>query len=164
MRVGKTTEKEIQSVFDFMNELSWLCEELRFKHFEHVDWDEFPIMKQMDTNDPEQLISDLAQYAKNCFYERVLTNCTILLENCTDPDLKYLDFKPDIKKALQQVDNPKQSKLKQALHEKIAEFETYKTDKRYQTHIEQNAVVVTLRELRYLDSIVEYEETSETQN
>jgi hypothetical protein len=49
------------------------------------------------------------------------------------------------------------SKLKLALQDKIRQFEAYKTDPRYQTEMEQNAVVVTLRELRYLDSIAEYE-------
>jgi hypothetical protein len=48
------------------------------------------------------------------------------------------------------------TELKKALQEKIAEFERSQTDPRYQSEIEQNAVSVVLRELRYLDSIIEF--------
>ena len=50
-----------------------------------------------------------------------------------------------------------QSELKKALKEKIKEFEGHKNDPMYQLPIEQNAIQVTLRELKYLDSIAEYE-------
>lgn len=55
------------------------------------------------------------------------------------------------------VDKPDNhtSSIKQALQDKIIEFEAFKTDRRYQSEMEQNAVIVTLRELRYLDSIAE---------
>lgn len=48
------------------------------------------------------------------------------------------------------------TELKKALQEKIKQFEAFKTDPMYQTQIEQNAVQVTLRELKYLDSIAEF--------
>jgi hypothetical protein len=48
------------------------------------------------------------------------------------------------------------SKLKEALQAKIKEFEEHKINPMYQSDLEQNAIIVTLRELRYLDEIVEY--------
>lgn len=47
------------------------------------------------------------------------------------------------------------TELKRVLEEKIKEFESYKTNPNYQSEIEQNAVVITLRELKYLESIAE---------
>ena len=98
MKVGKTSDAEIQTVFDFMNELSWLHDALRRTSFEDVDFSEFTLLKRMDTSSAETLLYDLAHYAKNCFYERVLVNCHVMLENCADKDLNYLDFNPDIKR------------------------------------------------------------------
>lgn len=53
------------------------------------------------------------------------------------------------------------SKLKQALQEKIEQFEGYIDKPGFDSDIEQNAVHTTLRVLRYLDQIVEYEEMTE---
>lgn len=50
------------------------------------------------------------------------------------------------------------TELKKAIQDKIIEFESFKTNPMYQSHIEQNAIEVTLRELKYLDSIAEIEE------
>lgn len=48
--------------------------------------------------------------------------------------------------------------LKKELQNMITQFEGHKSDPMYQSHIEQNAIEVTLRRLKYLDSIAEYEE------
>lgn len=45
--------------------------------------------------------------------------------------------------------------LKEALREKIVEFEGYIDHPDYSSRMEQNAVAVTLREFKYLDSIAE---------
>lgn len=58
---------------------------------------------------------------------------------------------------IEEKEEPGVSKLKIALQDKIKEFEAFKTNPNYQTEMEQNAVIITLRELKYLDSIVEYE-------
>lgn len=55
------------------------------------------------------------------------------------------------------------SNVKQALQDKIKQFEAFKTDSRYQSEMEQNAVIVTLRELRYLDSMAETVDTQPTE-
>lgn len=57
---------------------------------------------------------------------------------------------------------PKPSALKEALQDKIRSFEAAQKDPNYQSNIEQNVVAVALRELRYLDSIVEFEECQKT--
>lgn len=51
--------------------------------------------------------------------------------------------------------------LKQALTEKIREYEGHLDNKRYESVMEHNAILVVLKELRYLNSIVEYEDTRE---
>ncbi len=108
MKVGKTSEKEISELFNFMNELSWLADEFRTGEFEHIDWNEFDILKTFDREDPNQFMSDLARYAKSLFYERVLTNCQVLLDNCADPNERTLEFNPDIKKGLELLESQKE--------------------------------------------------------
>lgn len=51
------------------------------------------------------------------------------------------------------------TELKKALQSKILEFEALRTNPNHQTEMEQNAVLVTLRELKYLDSLAEFEPT-----
>lgn len=50
------------------------------------------------------------------------------------------------------------NELKKALKEKIREYRAYLKDPNHQTEMEQNAVMVTLKELLYLDTIVDYSE------
>lgn len=50
------------------------------------------------------------------------------------------------------------TKLKEALQEKIREYEACIGHPRYNSRIEQNAAETVLRVLKYLDSIAEYEE------
>ena len=50
------------------------------------------------------------------------------------------------------------TELKKALQQKILEFEECKNNPNHQSEMEQNAVQVTLRELKYLDSLAEFEQ------
>lgn len=50
------------------------------------------------------------------------------------------------------------SKLKQALKDKIQEFETLIDHPDHNSEMEQNAIIVCLRELHELDQIVEYDD------
>jgi len=50
------------------------------------------------------------------------------------------------------------TELKKALKEKIKEYESYVNNPKYNSEIEQNAVKITLKELKYLDSIIEFED------
>lgn len=98
MRLGKTSEKEIKSLFDFFNELSWLSDEMNNHEFEDVELDaDFEILSKFDKKNPENFIQEIADHAKSLFYERVLTNCSVLLDNAADPNLSHLDWKPELK-------------------------------------------------------------------
>jgi len=98
MRVGKTSEEEIKTVFDFLNELSWLSKEIRTKRLEDIELQEdYEILSKFNQNDHENFIEDICNHADNLFYERVLTNCSVLLDNAADPNLSHLDWKPELK-------------------------------------------------------------------
>jgi len=98
LKVGKTSEKEIDSLFDFFNELSWLSDALDNKYLEDVELDaDFEILSKFDKKNPEIFIQEIADHAKSLFYERVLTNCQVLLDNVADPNLSHLDWKPELK-------------------------------------------------------------------
>jgi hypothetical protein len=99
MKVGKTSEKEIKSLFHFFNELSWLSDAMNNLEFEDVELDaDFEILSKFDQKHPENFIQEIADHAKSLFYERVLTNCQVLLDNAADPSLTHLDWKPELKK------------------------------------------------------------------
>ena len=126
MRVGKTNEKEIKSVSDFLNELSWLSDSINFTNLEDIDFTDFEILSKFDKTNAEEFIESLAKYAKNLFYERVLINCSVLLENCADPNLSYLDFSPDLKQLIE-VDGFKDKNGKQFGDGDILQYSEHKS-------------------------------------
>jgi len=102
IKVGKTTTEEIKSVMDFFNELSWLSDEMNDFDFDDVDINaDFSILSNFDKKHPENFIKDIADHAKSLFYERVLINCQVLLDNVVDPNLTHLDWKPELKELLE---------------------------------------------------------------
>lgn len=98
MRVGKTSAQEIKTVFDFLKELRWLSKEIRTKRLEDINLQEdYEILSKFEQNDHENFIEEICNHADNLFYERVLTNCQVLLDNAADPNLSHLDWKPELK-------------------------------------------------------------------
>ena len=52
-------------------------------------------------------------YSINLFYERVLTNCQVLLDNCADPNERTLEFSPNIKRGLELLEECQKLDLNQ---------------------------------------------------
>ena len=97
MRISKTSHEQIKSVSDFLHELSSLNDELECKSFYAINFSEFEILQDFNTNDKEHFLTSICGYAKNLKYEKVLMNCATMLDNCADPNLDFLDFNSEIK-------------------------------------------------------------------
>ncbi|MBD2076362.1 hypothetical protein H6F86_21245 [Phormidium sp. FACHB-592] len=77
MKVAKATEANIQALIDFLNEIE-----------EMVEGDDF-------TNAEKLLRSRPIHWAK------IIFGYQTLVENCCDPNLNYLEWKPEIKALLE---------------------------------------------------------------
>lgn len=100
MRLAKTNEAEIKTLIDFLKELEWLREELNNNDFEdaRIDKEDFPLLSTFDKQSIQNFLFDICNHAKSLFWERILWNCQTLLDSCADPNLTYIDFKPEMKK------------------------------------------------------------------
>jgi len=107
MRVAKTNHDEIGSLFSFLSELSSFHKYYRNTDLQDIDWDEFGILSKFDRSSYESFFNALLQYVHEIHFERILTNCAVLLDNCADPNLDYLDFNENIKKALELLESNK---------------------------------------------------------
>lgn len=84
-----------------LNEVEWLSKELKNTDFEDVDFSEFDIMSKFDKSNPSAFLTDLVRHISAVHFQRILWNCSTLLDNCADPDLSHLDFNKDIKVGLE---------------------------------------------------------------
>lgn len=101
LKLAKTSEKEIDSLFAILNEAEWLKRELQNNFLEDIDFSEFEIMQSFDKENTEQFLTDLVSHLSSIHFQRILFNCQTLLDNCADPDLDTLDFNKDIKRGLE---------------------------------------------------------------
>ena len=109
MKLAKTNEGEIAKLSAVLNELEQITQ-----HCNHEDYEDFKSEIQGD----EEFFPVSAKYVKehdsfqsfwmtmmrhlcSIHFQRILWNCSSLLENCADPNMSHLDFKPDIKKGLE---------------------------------------------------------------
>ena len=102
MKVCKTTDKEIDSLFNILNEVEWLSDELKRVELEDVDYEDFEIFgKHIRTGDAETMLKDLVDHLAGIHFQRILTNLQVLLDNCADPDQRTVEFNPNIKQGLE---------------------------------------------------------------
>ena len=104
MQISKTSHEQITTISNFLNELSWLNDDLKTKAFTYLNLSEYTILKDFDTNDCEEFLHSICLHAKNLFYEKVLMNCLTMLDNCADPSLDVLDFNPKIKAGFEAIE------------------------------------------------------------
>lgn len=101
MKLAKTNQGEIDNLMKILNEVECLHKELIYKNFEDVELSEFEIMSKLKTSDSSAFLENLLKHISAIHYQRILWNCSTLLDNCADPDLSYLDFNKDIKAGLE---------------------------------------------------------------
>jgi hypothetical protein len=68
---------------------------------------EFLFQLEEKVNDPENSLSEIGKFVHarfnsecGCHFQRILFGYETLIDNACDPSLSYLDWKPEIKKAL----------------------------------------------------------------
>ncbi|MGB8706238.1 MAG: hypothetical protein WCD31_14525 [Gillisia sp.] len=122
MKLARTNEKEINSLLRILTELEDLYKyDLKNMHFENVDFSEYEILKNLRRDNTEDFLDDLIQHLAGIHFQRILWNCDTMLRNCSDPDLSYLDFSPEIKKGLSVLEALKDQKELEDLFAKNAD-------------------------------------------
>ena len=116
MTVAKATEEEFERVYGFLHPMEALFDGRGFFSNEEDwrDWDDDDEDKQLLLNIEKVLQDEEGDYVDNrlILYEfmkkkflkanysgsigRILFDCQTLIDNCCDPDLDYLEFKPSI--------------------------------------------------------------------
>ena len=113
MKLAKTNNEEIMSLMNILNEIQSFNGELRTYNFEDIELEEeySPILHKIkkETDTIEEFMEGVFMHLSNIHHSRILWNCDVLIENCADPDLSYLDFKPDIKKGLELLETSEAS-------------------------------------------------------
>lgn len=94
MKIARVKKETIENIFDLLNDVKHLSNELQSTSLEHVssgDFDVIPIMQ-----DESILLKELCKKIANSNYEIALSNLMTLLENCADMDADTLEFNKEI--------------------------------------------------------------------
>ena len=119
MKVARATEEEIDKVYDFINTMdnlldnrSWYADEESWKEWDDDDTDKKQLL-QIDEDLKCCGIEDskvvLYEFIKkkwrevnyNGSLQRVVANADVLIDNVCDPNVSYLEFKPELKEAIE---------------------------------------------------------------
>jgi len=109
LKLSKTNEQEIDKLRDVLNEIQQIT-----KHCDYEDYDDF----KSEILGDEDFFSVSSKYIKeydnyqgfwmvmmkhlcSIHLQRILMNCSTMLDNCADPNISHLDFNSDIKKGLE---------------------------------------------------------------
>jgi hypothetical protein len=102
MKVAKTNDEEISRLNALLNEVEWLSKEFRSgSDFSDIDWEDYEQLCKLPKDDAEEFLKVLCHTIAGNHFQRILFNCSTLLDNCADPNLDHLDFNPDIKAGLE---------------------------------------------------------------
>jgi len=102
MKVAKTNQEEISRLNTLLNELEWFSKEFRLgSDFSDIDWEGYEQLSKLPKDNAEEFLKVLCHTIAGNHFQRILLNCSTLLDNCADPNLKHLDFNPDIKAGLE---------------------------------------------------------------
>lgn len=111
MKLAKTSQEEISSLMEILNEVDQLKKDFQSRRFEDIDWDDYEIMKTFPRDDAEDFLEALANHISGTRFHCVLWNCSVLLDNCADPNQDVLDFNEDIKEGLLLLEMAKEKML-----------------------------------------------------
>jgi hypothetical protein len=111
LTVAKADKEEFERVWDFVHVMERLFDDRGFlSHDEWWNWDDEEEDKQelrkiqqelgCDEEDEEILLEFIKRRWSSANYSgsfgRILFDCETLIDNCCDPELDYLEFKPSI--------------------------------------------------------------------
>lgn len=132
MKLAKTNQEEISRLNSLLNEIEWMSKDFRScKDFSDLDWEGYERLEELPKDDAEEFLKVLCHKIAGNHFQRILFNCSTLLDNCADENQDTLDFNPTIKagfeaiELLKEIDdylapNPKNHIYSQSvLHEKI---------------------------------------------
>ena len=119
MKVARATEEEIDKVYDFINTMDNLLDNRRWYADDESwkEWDDDDTDKQQLLRIEEDLKCCGIEDSKVVLYEfikkkwrevnyngslqRVVANADVLIDNVCDPNVSYLEFKPELKEAIE---------------------------------------------------------------
>ena len=111
MKLAITSQEEIRELTSLCSELENFYDLLTRHTFGSIDIEEdkefftnlYPIWKNAN-EDIEDFMTDVFRKFDEIHFQRILWNCSVLLENCADKSLTHLDFSPEIKQGFEAVD------------------------------------------------------------
>ncbi len=127
MKVAKAEKEEFDKVYDFINIMdnlldnrSWYAEEDDWKNWDDNDQDKKELLKieeELKSYGDEDNRLILYEFIKKKWrevnysgsFQRIVTNADVLIDNACDPNLDYLEWKPEIKKAIDKYEQEKTS-------------------------------------------------------
>ena len=127
MKVAKAEKEEFDKVYDFINVMDDLFDSRFFSHEEEWrNWDDddedkkllLEIEEEIKETDGEDIWGVdnrliLYEFIKRKWkkanyygsFQRIVTDAECLIDNVCDPDIDYLEYKPEIKEALEKYNN-----------------------------------------------------------
>ena len=131
MKLAISRQTEIDHIKTFLKECGWLKDELSHTELEDVDFSEFELLKDFNKKEASEFLYSVVNEIKALYHEKAMWNLEVLIDNCADKSLDYLDFNSDIKagheaiELLKEIDeylepNPKNNIYSQSiLHQKV---------------------------------------------
>ncbi len=110
IKLSKSTEKEIDRIYDLLNDLNRLKEDIVYKNWDNIDKSEYEVLNIKD-KDPEEALEYILKFIDGASIRKAIFNLSTLLENCADPECDTLEFNKDIKRGLELLELEKQDKL-----------------------------------------------------
>lgn len=114
LKLARTSESEITALADILNDLETFQNSGDIDYYSDistVDFSQYNTLCKFKGNSPEQLIEFICEQVSIIHFQRIIMNASVLLENCTDPDFKHLEFSPVIKRGFELVSLEKAGKL-----------------------------------------------------
>jgi hypothetical protein len=105
MKVAKTNQEEISRLNSLLNEIEWMSKDFRSGNdFSDLDWEGYERLKELPKDDAEEFLKVLCHKIAGNHFQRILFNCSTLLDNCADENQATLDFNPKIKAGFEAID------------------------------------------------------------
>ena len=108
LKMATATKEDIKRLYLLNNVLGNLgkYDATKMADFEHFEEDEKQKIKRIFNEDGEIELDDLIRflYGLTFGFGRVVMGFEVLFENCCDPALDHLDFKPSIKAYFEELD------------------------------------------------------------
>lgn len=119
MKVARATEEEIDKVYDFINTMDnlldnrrWYADEESWKEWDDDDTDKKELLrieedlKCCGIEDSKVVLYEFIkkkwrEVNYNGSLQRVVANADVLIDNVCDPNVSYLEFKPELKEAIE---------------------------------------------------------------